>query len=359
MNHAAIFPVILFFLIFCSSRNHESGIAAIVGDDTITVAEVDTAAKTYVLMESDTNPFWKRPSDEELIKVRRLMLKGLIKYSIIEQEAKKLNLSVDSAEVARQYSLFVEKRFKNDTGAFAGYLKKNSYSIKDLKGNIYKKLTYEKVIERLLQPVRAPEETLRAYYEGHKEQFVRGSMAVRYICLYRRLDFSYAPQKKLRMVENILTEQDSTLHGAALAKAVHERGDKERHRMQTILAKLEAGESFSALAKQYSEDTATAHLGGYLEELRWGTMGTAFYTTAFSLKKGERSGIVEVPYGFVIIRAESNPRKRIASFEEVKKGLQAKFDKDKDKQVYNQLMRRVKSPLILMDTLSMPEHFNL
>lgn len=70
---------------------------------------------------------------------------------------------------------------------------------------------------------------------------------------------------------------------------------------EEVLAKVKAGEDFSELAKQYSQDTS-ASAGGDLGFFAKGKMVPEFETAAFALKEGEVSGLVKTVYGYHIIK---------------------------------------------------------
>ncbi len=70
-----------------------------------------------------------------------------------------------------------------------------------------------------------------------------------------------------------------------------------------ILAEVKANpKKFAALAKQYSQDPGSADKGGELGFFGKGVMAKSFESTAFSLKQGEISGLVETQFGFHIIK---------------------------------------------------------
>lgn len=62
------------------------------------------------------------------------------------------------------------------------------------------------------------------------------------------------------------------------------------------------GESFSTLAIMYSEDPGSAKNGGELGFFTHGDMVPEFESTAFNLREGEISEVVETEYGFHIIQ---------------------------------------------------------
>ena len=95
-----------------------------------------------------------------------------------------------------------------------------------------------------------------------------------------------------------------------------------------ILKQLQHGGNFAELAKKNSEDPGSAEKGG---ELGWITRGQTvanFDKSAFSLKPGELSGIVETEYGYHIIQVEKKEDARVKPFDEVKPQLMAEAQKD-------------------------------
>lgn len=80
--------------------------------------------------------------------------------------------------------------------------------------------------------------------------------------------------------------------------------EKIRHSMDSIHTLLENGGDFTKIAIQESEDPGSASKGGLLSWFGTGKMVPQFEEAAFSLSKGQISGIVESPYGFHIIKVE-------------------------------------------------------
>lgn len=73
---------------------------------------------------------------------------------------------------------------------------------------------------------------------------------------------------------------------------------------QEVLAKIENGENFEDLAKEQSDDTYSAELGGDLGYFGKGEMEPSFEEAAFALEKGEVSNLVRTRYGYHIIRVD-------------------------------------------------------
>jgi peptidyl-prolyl cis-trans isomerase SurA len=90
-----------------------------------------------------------------------------------------------------------------------------------------------------------------------------------------------------------------------------------RARAEEVLVRMEAGESFEELAKEYSEGP-TASKGGAIGSFNRGTMNAALEEAAFDLEIGSISGIVESDYGFQIIKILSRAEEAVKPLNDVR-----------------------------------------
>ena len=86
-----------------------------------------------------------------------------------------------------------------------------------------------------------------------------------------------------------------------LQDADEETVEKARLRAESVMERLENGESFADLAGEASDDPGSAASGGDLGFVGKGVMAPEFEAAVFSLEKGGRSDIVRSPFGFHII----------------------------------------------------------
>jgi parvulin-like peptidyl-prolyl isomerase len=88
-----------------------------------------------------------------------------------------------------------------------------------------------------------------------------------------------------------------------------------RAKIEGLLARVRAGEDFSKLADQFTEDPSGKGRGGDLGWFGRGMMVKPFDEAAFALKQGEVSGVVETVFGYHIIKVDE--RRAQAGAEEV------------------------------------------
>lgn len=111
---------------------------------------------------------------------------------------------------------------------------------------------------------------------------------------------------------------DENASGAVEVAASHilvawkgaERSNAERNKEEAkklaaeILEKIKKGEAFEALAEQYSDCSSGKSAKGSLGKFGKGIMAKEFEKTAFSLKVGELSSVIETNFGYHIIRRD-------------------------------------------------------
>nr|WP_321236723.1 peptidylprolyl isomerase [uncultured Psychroserpens sp.] len=109
-------------------------------------------------------------------------------------------------------------------------------------------------------------------------------------------------------------------------------------RIRQIYKKIEQGEKFESLAKQFSDDKSSANKGGALSPFVGGQLSSkAFEDVAFSLENtGDISEPIKTDYGWHIIKLIR--KKGIQPFEAVKSELENKVKRDSRSKLINSAM---------------------
>jgi len=109
-------------------------------------------------------------------------------------------------------------------------------------------------------------------------------------------------------------------------------------RIKEIYKKIEQGENFESLAKQFSDDKSSASKGGLLPAFTGGQLSsTEFEDVAFGLKEeGEISQPFETAYGWHIVKLIR--KKDIEPFEDVKEEIESKVKRDSRSSLINSAM---------------------
>ncbi len=118
--------------------------------------------------------------------------------------------------------------------------------------------------------------------------------------------------------------------------------DAEAHAREVLALARQPGADFAALAREKSDDPATAARGGDLGFFSRGKMAAAFENAAFALKQpGELSDVVRTEFGYHIIRLEERKPASRQPFEAVRdslvKGLAEGESRTRRRQVIDKL----------------------
>lgn len=105
--------------------------------------------------------------------------------------------------------------------------------------------------------------------------------------------------------------------------------DKARAKAEAALGRIRAGADFGAVAKEVSEDPATARAGGELGWIGPGELVPAFEQVAFALKPGEASPPVRTPFGYHLIRVLEVEEAQKTALKGAAAGIRAKLQAEK------------------------------
>src|SRR5262249_18912037 len=195
----------------------------------------------------------------------------------------------------------------------------------------------------LLSQVTTDAKEVEEFYNTHRESF-RQPERVRFVYVaYPAGHFAPQVQVSDKEVEDFYNDNKDTrfttparVHTKHILFAVSgdapaEERERVRKTASDILARARGGEDFTALAKAYSQDTATAGKGGDLGTFSRGRMVKPFEDAAFNLPAGGVSDLVETQFGFHIIKAEEVFPEQARPLDEVKEEIHQELVQERAK----------------------------
>ncbi len=214
------------------SKTRGDDVAAIVDGEKIYHADVERYFKNQTAGASQ--PL----SEEQATGLRLSILDNLIDNQILMHRAGKLGLLATEDEVERRLK---EMKSPYSDQEFTQKLQERNLSLDDVKREIRRSLTAEKVLNReVTSKINITQQDIAAYYNQHKAEF--NLIEPRYHLAHILVTTVPDPQAK------------------TASKAANEV--EARKKIETVLSRLQAGEDFSSLAMTFSEDSATSANGG-------------------------------------------------------------------------------------------------
>src|SRR5690606_33303203 len=103
--------------------------------------------------------------------------------------------------------------------------------------------------------------------------------------------------------------------------------------------RIENGENFAALAKEYSDDEGSKATGGDLGLTPRGSFDDVFETALYNLPEGGVSAPVETEFGIHLIRTDKIIKQDVKSLAEMKAELTADVRRSKARDLYNNKLK--------------------
>ena len=183
--------------------------------------------------------------------------------------------------------------------------------------------------------LKPSDDVLMAYYQANADKFQSIEHAdVEYVLLdlaavqktvtVSEEELKSYHEQNMSRLSNLEERRVSHILVAADAAAPAPERDKARAKAEKLLAELkQSPQKFAELARQHSQDPGSATKGGDLDFFARGAMVKPFEDTAFAMKKGDISNVVETEFGFHILRLTDIKVPKQQSFEESRAVLQA------------------------------------
>ena len=349
-----------------NSAETSSDVVARVGDQTVTLAEVHQKLDDI----RRNNPI---PKQVEALYARQI-LNQLVFQKEVEYEAKRMGITVSEKERADRIRMYVPSAFNGDTfvgmDAYAREVQQRFQmsvpAFEDLVRSSLVEEKFRKLItdgisvglpeiqdefryenekvkldfvlikpDDLLGKVNADDAEIKAYYEKNKANFqIPEKRAARYALvdlaqLRQTIPVSDDELKALYQQNIQQYEVPNRVHAEhILFLTVGGKTDAEieeiKKKAEDVLVQArKKGANFEELAKKYSEDPGSKSKGGDLGWIMQGQTVPEFEKAAFSLNKGEMSGLIRTQYGFHIIKVLDKETAHTTPFDEVKDSIRA------------------------------------
>ncbi len=244
-----------------------------------------------------------KPESED--KIARKILQRKIEEELIYQKARSASVQVPDDIILKEIDK-IEKQFP-DPKLFDRALAMQRLTRGSLREKIERQLVAEKYLRQVLVPkIKRDQLDPKAHYKNNQSTFMKPKMYDASHIFVRTIDTS---------------SQGNVADPAAKKKAqrILDGVNKEAHdKIAVVSGKLEKGESFIKLARDFSEDDTSKEKGGSLGVLLPETTIPAIAAKMTKLALGETSGIIQSSYGYHIIRLNKIIASRMAAFEEVK-----------------------------------------
>jgi len=229
-------------------------------------------------------------TDSQIPEIKKEALENLINRELFYQESQRKAIKVDEAAINEQVTT-LKKRFP-DEDEFKTALIKANLSDAGLKAHIKRGVAIQQFIDTYIaKKATVSDQEIKALYESRPGSF---------------------KQPEQVQASHILIKVDPKADESQRAVA--------RKKIEKIRQKLQQGEDFAALAKEFSQGPSSVK-GGDLGYFGRGQMVKPFEKAAFGLTPGDVSGIVETRFGYHLIKViERRPETTIA-FEDIKDRL--------------------------------------
>lgn len=260
--------------------------------------------------------FHRTVTSEKREQFRKPAIDSLIERELLYHEAKRLGLSIKKAEIKEVFNKskesFKKKKDFNDA------LKKQGLTEESYKKLIEKELLVKRFLKQEVEDkAGVGEEDLEKYYNENKKRFFAA--------------------ERIKLLEMSVTVP---------ATATKEERENKKKKAEELLNRLKAGEDFSEVAYNYSEDDYRVK-GGDLGWVHKGRLEPGIEDAALKLKIGEISGLIETIYGYHIVKLEEKKPAEQLSFSEVKDSLKKELETKKHKELKETLINALKEKAVI------------
>ena len=267
-------------------------IAALVGDDLILQSEVeDRAAPLLADVAAIANPAER---DARTNAIRREVLERLIDDQLLAQQATELKLTVSNDEIDRAVEQ-IKHDYGLDDAQLKDELRKQGMTMPAYRMNTKREILKYRVLNIAVgSKINVGDSEVQSYYDRHMK----------------------AANIQVRASHIFIAIPEDADNAALL--------DREKL-AKSLLARVQSGEDFAKLAREYSQDAGTRAEGGDLGFIGRDILPKPLEELVFSMKVGDVKGPVRADRGFHIIKLVDKSAKDAKPFADVQDEIRVRL----------------------------------
>jgi len=288
-------PITLMMILFAciasdalsQTDSNPNATVAIVNDIPITETDVTLEVKR---IQFQAKAMQKPLDPSMMLSMREKVIDSLINRELLLQQSKAKGITTNEADIDN--SIDQIKRRLEAGQSFESLMKEMGISMETMRTQVGQASAIQKLLEVEVYPqAMVSEKESRIFFENNPQYFKK-------------------------------PEEVKASH--ILIQVAPDASDEEklaaRKKIEDIQIKMEAGDDFADLARQYSEGPSSTNGGdlGYFDRKK---MVKPFSDAAFELKPGQVSDIVETRFGFHLIKVYDKKDKSTYVFEDIKDRL--------------------------------------
>lgn len=265
--------------------------------------------------------------------VKDKVVNELIIKSLIDQEMEKRGVKVTKADIEKEFKTIIDKVGSKEK--FEEILKQNGISPAQFKKDLAEEVKMKKLVSTLAK-VTVTEAEAKKFYQDNLNKFkypdkVRASHIL----------IAANPEE----IKQKLSEDPANkgLTPQELQKKVGEEVNARLEKAKKLLAEVKKDPStFAKVARENSEDKASAKQGGDLGFFSKQEMVEPFAKAAFAMKPNTIGEIVKSPYGFHIILVTDRMKAGQEPYEKVKNEIYAYLENQQQVKLLENLIESLK-----------------
>jgi parvulin-like peptidyl-prolyl isomerase len=338
--------------------------AAKVGDSGVTRADFNKAYQPVLDKIYAAEP--EGPTSEETQQLQQQVLNSLIDDLILEDTAKKLNISVSDEELAatiRRQPYFADQNGNFDKEKYAQILQANQLTVEQYESSQRQEILLQKIRSVLLDGVLFTRNEAEDYFSLLNRDLKAVYVVLDEAIYEKNIKFSEDDLKEF--YENTRSQYDHPervkirhIFITPTQSEGFQDADKAQKMLEDYRQQVLSGKAkFQDLAQKYSQDDRTKNRGGEIGWIERGTLPKEAQTledNIFGLKKGEITKPFKLQNGYDIAQIEDYEPAYKSTFDLVHSKVLDQYRKEKAAQkieaISEQLIQKLKNKLSLVNS---------